>query len=431
MFESSDRVQSIVFALFVGVVFMGCGEEMQEGPRGGEYYVSERIQLDITTQPVSQGPRDAKTFVDSLSDATVPALNETMATALASLPLACVDRLHSRSSSEGYLYRETEKLRPTYEDSLAFYGCSDWHSAVNSTWTLIRLHKEFPNLYIGEFIRQKLENHLSEGSMAGELHFFKEVASEGFERPYGWAWLMNVYTELETWDREEAQKWADNVKPLTDLFAERMIEYLNNLSYPMREGQHDNTAFSFNFMLQYAELTGNDKLTEAIVRRAKDFYLDDVGCPISYEPSGSSFLSPCLAQAEVMSRILTPDSFATWLDTFLAPVGSPRFAVLTQPIEGGEGFLEDLIESSGEEEEASDDDEDTLQGAKSHLIGLSFHRADALRAIANALPPDEARTDAYRKVANLNAKRGFEAMFNAGYVGTHWLGTYAVLALVD
>lgn len=428
MHQHLTGLRLLGWAVAASMILAGCATN---GDDPSPTEISERIEVELTTQPPSKESANVPAFLDSLPDVEVPELNETTATSLAALPLSCVDRIHSSSSSEGYLYEETTTLRSTYEDSLAFYGCYDWHSAVNSTWAMIRLHKEFPELYIGELIRQKLDNHLSEGSMNGEHHYFKEVASEGFERPYGWAWLMKVYTELATWDREEAQEWAANVKPLTELFAERMIEYLNNLSYPRREGVHDNTAFSFSFMLEYAALTENDKLREAIVRRAKDFYLDDVNCPTSYEPSGSSFLSPCLAQAELMSQILTPDSYAEWLDAFLAPVNSPRFASLTEPIEGGEGYLDDLIDEEEEEEESGDDEEGKLQGAKSHLIGLSFHRADALKTIAEALPEGDPRKNAYTKVANLNAKRGFDAMFNAGYLGTHWLGTYAVLALTD
>jgi len=415
-------------ALGISLLLVACGpQESDEAPTE----VSEKIELEIPTSSSSQGPGNVQAFLDSLAEPEVPDLNEKTATALAALPLSCLDRIHSNDADESYLYQESAALRPTYEDSLAFYGCYDWHSSVNSTWAIVRLHKEFPELYVGKLIRQKLDNHLSEASMAGEHHYFEEVASESFERPYGWAWLMKLYTELATWDREEAQTWAENVRPLTELFAERTIEYLNNLAYPRRAGVHENTAFSFGFMLEYAALTENDRLREAVTRRAKDFFLDDVDCPLRYEPSGSSFLSPCLAQAELMSRILTPDSFAEWLDAFLAPVHSSQFAPLTRPIETESGYLDDLIEQDSEEGEDGEADEDDLKGAKSHLIGLTFHRADALYAIAKALPDDDARTEAYRRVARLNAKRGFDAMFNADYLGTHWLGTYAVMALVD
>lgn len=432
MLNASKFTHPLLFALGTGLLLVACGP--QNGDQQGTE-VSERIELEISSAPTADNPGDVEAFLDSLPEAEVPALNEQTATALVALPLSCLDRIHSNSSEESYLYRESAELRPTYEDSLAFYGCYDWHSAVNSTWAMVRLHKEFPELYVGELIRQKLDNHLSEGSMEGEHHYFKEVASAGFERPYGWAWLMKLYTELATWDREEAQTWAENVKPLTELFAERTIEYLNNLAYPRRTGVHQNTAFSFSFMLEYAALTENDRLQEAVTRRAKDFFLSDVDCPLRYEPSGSSFLSPCLAQAELMSRILTPDSYAEWLNTFLPPVNTSRFARLTEPVEGGGGYLEDLVaedsEEASAEDEEGDDDEGDLKGAESHLIGLTFHRADALYTIANALPEDDARREAYTKVAQLNAKRGFDAMFNADYMGTHWLGTYAVMALVD
>jgi hypothetical protein len=425
------RARHVFFILITAAVAVKCNSQGQ-GPEGQPYPISERIELTIETRAPAYNAEDITVFTDSLPDADVPALDVTMATGLAALPLSCIDRIHSQSDYEGYLYARTTALRPTFEDSLAFYGCSDWHSAVNSTWTMIRLHKEFPNVYVGKLIREKLSNHLSEGSMAGEHYFFEEIASKGFERPYGWAWLMKVYTELATWDDPDAETWATNVRPLTDLFSERTIEYLNNLSHPMREGTHGNTAFSLSFMLEYARLVEDDRLEEAIIRRAKDFYLNDTNCPTHYEPSGSDFLSPCLAQAELMSHILEPTSFAEWLDVLLPPVNSPSFASLTRPVEGGEGYLSDLMETPSEDADTSteeEDDEGSLKGAKSHLIGLAFHRAAALRIIGNALPGGDPRIGAYRKIADLNAAKGFEAMFDVDYVGTHWLGTYAVYYL--
>jgi len=428
MLNASNCTRSLLLALGTGVLLVACAQQSDDEQ---STEVSERIKLESSSSPPPEDPGEVQDFLDSLPEAEVPSLNEKTAMALAALPLSCLDRIHSNDAGDGYLYQESAELHSTYEDSLAFYGCYDWHSSVNSTWAIVRLHKKFSELYVGELIRQKLDNHLSEGSMEGEHHYFKEVASKGFERPYGWAWLMKLYTELATWDREEAQTWAENVKPLTELFAERTVEYLNNLSYPVRSGVHENTAFSFSLMLEYAALTENDTLREAVTRRAKDFFLDDVNCPLHYEPSGSSFLSPCLAQAELMSRILTPDSFAKWLGAFLPPVNTSRFASVTQPIEGGSGYLNDLVEQDNEGEENGEDDEGDLKSAKSHLIGLAFHRADALYRIAEALPDGDARTEVYRKVARLNAKRGFDTMFNADYMGTHWLGTYAVMALVD
>ena len=40
---------------------------------------------------------------------------------------------------------------------LAFYGCTDWHSAVNSTWAMVKVLKDFPDAPLGGLIREKLE----------------------------------------------------------------------------------------------------------------------------------------------------------------------------------------------------------------------------------------------------------------------------------
>jgi hypothetical protein len=179
---------------------------------------------------------------------------------------------------------------------------------------------------------------------------------------------------------------------------------------------HGNTAFSLAMMLDYARSVDDDSLEQAIVSKARDFYLDDVDCPTHYEPSGSDFLSPCLEEARLMSRVLDRAGFVPWLDEFLPPVYSRAFHPLTVAVELG---------GDDEAEEQS-----SLLAAKSHLIGLAFIRATALIEIADALPDADPRIAPYRKLAAFHGSLGFEAMYDADYLGTHWIGTFAVKYLL-
>ena len=84
--------------------------------------------------------------------------------------------------------------------SYTHLGCSDWHSAVNSTWTLVKILRAYPDLSVARLIREKLNEHLAPGPMTGEVEFFNGEGDRTFERPYGWVWLLRLYGEAKAWD---------------------------------------------------------------------------------------------------------------------------------------------------------------------------------------------------------------------------------------
>lgn len=331
---------------------------------------------------------------------------------LVSLPLACVDKLHEPPRSRGYLYEVTPVLKPDFAKTRAFYGCYDWHSAVNSIWTMVKLVRTFPDLRLAPLVREKLSEHLSADAIKGEVAFFEEEGSRSFERPYGWAWLLRLYGELRTWDDPDAKKWAANVEPLATLLLKRTTPYLETLAAPMRVGTHTNTAFALNLLLEYARANGEKALETAVVDRARKFFAADAGCAPNLEVSGSDFFSPCLVQAALMARVLAPAEFPQWLDRFLPAPDAPAFQALTVTLQ---------MTGSNEELEKAN-----MLGAKSHLIGLAVSRAKALEDIAAALPASDPRVAPYRRLANMHARSGMAAMYEASYAGTHWIGTYLV-----
>jgi hypothetical protein len=451
--------------------------------------------VDGGVQPAALGGTEIAglpAFLATIPDAEIRDLDLETALMLLAMPLSCLDRPHAAPRDRStYLDDVAATRRPGYERDRAFYGCWDWHSAVNSTWAMVRIDKEFPELPISGLVREKLNEHLSERATAGELAFFEENRS--FERTYGWAWLLKLYAELRTWDDPDAAAWADNLQPLAEVFSERTIGYLENLERPSRSGAHANTAFSLAMMLEYARALDDVELEEAITGASRRLFLDDLACPIAYEPWAADFLSPCLEEAALMAAVLEPEEFAAWFDGFMPVPGSREFLPLTRPVYvAGEQVIADA--AAGAEEEASgsaassrstasgatpsaaeagaertasgretargdaartsgeastEGDDAAAAGAdtrserqraadesrqslasRSHLIGLAFIRADAMNRIAAALPAGDPRAEAYEKLAAFHGAIGFEAMFDADYAGSHWIGTFALKFLL-
>ena len=351
------------------------------------------------------------------SDPAPPPFDRETAMWLVTLPLACVGKVHEPPKSRGYIYESTVVLKADFAKTRAFYGCFDWHSAVNSTWMMVKVLRRFPDIKVGRLIREKLNEHLSADAIKGELAFFSEEGNKSFERPYGYAWLLRLYGELRSWDDPDAKKWAKNLEPLATLLLHRTTPYLNTLAAPMRVGTHANTAYALKLLLEYARSSGEPKLGEAVVERARAFFLKDEGCAPNLEVSGSDFFSPCLAEAALMAEVLPQREFAAWLDRFLPAPDAPGFKALTTSMEM-KGTNEELKKSN-------------MLGAKSHLIGLAVSRAKALEDIAAELPPGDPRIAAYRRIAVKHVHGGMAAMYDADYEGTHWIATYIVDYLVS
>ena len=348
------------------------------------------------------------------------------ALSLAAMPLSCIDRPHAlRPDRAGYIDDVAYTRRRGFEQQRAFYGCWDWHSAVNSTWAMVRLVKEVSGLAVAPLIREKLRDHLSEDAMAGELQYLTDNPS--FERPYGWAWLLLLQGEFASWDDADAAIWAARLDPVTDLVSDRLAAYLADLEGPVRTGVHPNTAFAIATSLQAVAMRGRPELETALRDAAVRFFGGDRRCPAAYEPGRSDFVSPCLEEAALMGMVMERGAYVEWLDDFLPPMESDEFATLRDPAPAGSS--EDPPSEGGAV--ITDDSLRAVLGARSHLIGLAFTRADAMLRIAGALPADDPRAAGLRELAGVHARAGFETMFDADYAGSHWIGSFAVKYLVQ
>jgi hypothetical protein len=352
---------------------------------------------------------DLDAFYKTLPPVQPAVLDGRNAVWLAAMPLSCLDHPHNYPTPAPYLWEATFTPVPDFETTRAFYGCYDWHSAVNSAWTLVKLLKLVPGLPTAPVIRQKLNEHFGATNMAGDLEFFRNAAN--FELPYGYAWLLRLQGELKSWDNPDAKRWADNIQPLASFMSQRMIVYLRELEQPVRTGVHPNTAMAIDNMLDYA--MAYDSVLERTIREvAPRLYGKDKNCNTAAEPGSSDFLSPCLMEANVMSRLLDRAAFLPWLDAFLPAIHSVEFRPLTEPL--GPEFVENP----------------TALAARSHIIGLAFLRAKSMGELANLLPADDPRGAALRRIAAIQAAKGFQVIGAVGYLGSHYFATFATMYLL-
>jgi hypothetical protein len=336
-----------------------------------------------------------------------PGLDPERASELVALSIDCVDR--PWPNKPGHTYDSEADFVAHTQATPVFSGCYDWHSAVHGHWSMVRVLRQHPDLPEAPLLRAALDAHLAPDPMARELAFFAREMTAHFERPYGWGWFLRLHGELSAWDDPDAQRWAQATAPLADLLSAQLADYLGDLTVPVREGTHSNTAYAMIHALDMAELTGHHALAATIHQRAIELYAGDTACPTAYEPSGEDFISPCLAEAALMHRVLEPAAFEAWLGAFLPPPDDPRFAPVATPVDVRVP-------------------EDPRIG---HLIGLAFQRAGCFREIAAALPSGHPRAAAYEGLAAAHLEAGFHHLHASGYGGAHWLASFAIYSLSE
>jgi len=281
-----------------------------------------------------------------------------------------------------------------------FYGSYDWHSCVHGWWQLMRLLRRFPRLAEAAAIRAQADAMLVPAKVAGELAYLQRAASAGFERPYGWAWLLALHDELG----EHEQPWADALAPLAHAFAARFADYLPRLTYPIRVGTHFNIAFALVLALGWAE-KHDDALASLIRQRARHWFGGDADCQ-AWEPGGDEFLSPALSEALLMSRVLPQQEFPGWFDRFLPHLHDRRPATLFCPATVS----------------------DRADGKIAHLDGLNLSRAWCWRSIARTLGDRHPLAPVLRATAEQHLHASLPHLADT-YMGEHWLATFALLAL--
>jgi hypothetical protein len=318
----------------------------------------------------------------------------------AALTLACVQKEYPNKIT--HVLNSPDDVKAPHELTPAFYGCYDWHSSVHGHWLLARLVGEFPKAAFATDAVAALKVHLTPPRIAGEVDYLNGIGRESFERPYGLAWLLQLAAELRESQIPNAAALSSALKPLEAAVVARLKAWLPKLAYPIREGEHAQTAFAFGLILDYARGT-DPALAAMVVAKVREFHLEDRDCPINYEPSGQDFLSPCIAEADVMRRVLPPEEFAAWLTRFL-----PRLPTANS----GEWLPIGVVT-------------DKTDGKLAHLDGLNLSRAWMLEGIATGLPSGDLRRRALMAAAHTHAASGLAAVTGEHYAGGHWLGSFA------
>tara|TARA_R110000796_G_scaffold88850_3_gene191840 strand:+ start:51860 stop:52963 length:1104 start_codon:yes stop_codon:yes gene_type:complete len=329
----------------------------------------------------------------------IPELTFKEANRLASLPLECLQVEYPNKLNQSL--NDSTNIGAPKELHPAFYGCYDWHSSVHGHWSLVSLLKQFPSLHEAATIRKKLIANISKEHIQQEVAYFELTGNASYERTYGWAWILKLAEEIHTWNDPLARDLENNLQPLTDLIVSSYIEFLPKLNYPIRVGEHTNTAFGLSLALDYGQTLQNDALIDSIKKCAIRFYSEDSNCPLNWEPSGFDFLSPCLEEANLLRRIYNLKDFKIWFDKFLPDLTRPEFQLEPGKVS------------------------DRTDGKLVHLDGLNFSRAWCLYGIAETLP----EYSHLKIIANEHISYSLPNIVDDNYSGTHWLGSFALYAL--
>ena len=283
-----------------------------------------------------------------------------------------------------------------------FFGSYDWHSCVHGYWLLATLLHRHPDIPEAAAIRALFDDSFTAEKVAGEVAYLANPSSRGFERPYGWGWLLKLQAALMALDGP----WAAIHQPLADVFVARFHDFLPRAIYPLRTGVHSSTSFAIALGQDYAVAAGDSALTALFTAKMRAWHLADRDAP-AWEPSGDEFLSATLMTAACLRRLMPADEFLAWVRDYLPRAARREPATLFMPATVS----------------------DRSDGKIAHLDGLNFSRAWCWRELAAALPA----SDPLAAVAEAAADDHMAASLphvSGDYMGEHWLASFALLALL-
>ena len=323
----------------------------------------------------------------------------------AEIALKCIEREYPNKLSH-VMNTKAEVLSPK-ELHPAFYGCFDWHSSVHGHWMLIRLLKLFPGLKNQNRIRNAIKRNLTKVNIDQEVSYLGQKSRKSFERTYGWAWLLKLVEELKGWNDKDGKIWEQNLRPLEENIVKRYLDFLPKQVYPIRTGVHPNTSFGLSFALDYAKKVRNKELEKLIIDKAKEYFINDRNCPAEWEPGGEDFFSPCLMEADLMSKVLNNKEFESWLHGFIL---------------NNKGKIPMQLQKTARVIDRSD-------GKLVHLDGLNLSRAWCFKRIANKIINNNPLKIKIKELALIHAQIGLKNIKSGNYAGEHWLASFAVFLL--
>ena len=335
------------------------------------------------------------------SQACAQEQSEPAVSRFAALALDCVHQEYPNKIA--HVLTSDQDVGPPRDLTPVFYGCFDWHSSVHGHWLLTRLLRLYPNAAFASLAETALNESFKPEKVAVEVAYVTHPQRASFERPYGVAWFLQLTAELRDWNDPRARQWLATLEPLETALVAHMETWLAKLAYPIRIGEHAQTAFAFGLFLDWTRASGRDDFSSLVTGRSRDFYLNDRACPLAYEPGGQDFLSPCLAEADLMRRIMSAEDYARWLTAFLPSL----------PEDGSSDWLSIAVVT------------DPTDGKLAHLDGLNISRAWMLEGMAYGLPAGDARKKALLSSAAIHKNSGLASVTGEHYEGGHWLGSFA------
>jgi hypothetical protein len=318
----------------------------------------------------------------------------------ATLALQCVHQEYPNKIA--HVMSSDADVKPPRKLTPAFHGCFDWHSSVHGHWLLARLIRIYPDAPFVADARKALDRSLTPANIAAEVKYLHGADRASFERPYGLAWLLQLAAELREMDDADGKRWAKTIQPLETAVQQQLRMWLPKLSHPVRSGEHSQSAFALGLMIDWSRVAHDHEFEALVFSKIRRFYLADRDCPIEYEPSGEDFLSPCVAEADVVRRIMSPAEYAAWLGGFFPTLGMD-----------GEPFITPAVAA------------DRSDGKLAHLDGLNLSRAWMLEGIAAGLPENDPRRAALHSTSASHAESGLQSVTGEHYAGGHWLGSFA------
>lgn len=319
---------------------------------------------------------------------------------LADVPLGCINKEYPNKL--GQVLNEQSDLKEPSNLHPIFYGCFDWHSAVHGHWLLTKFLNKYPATNLSNNVANQWNDRFTTIKVIKEVNYFSSANNKNFERTYGWAWLLKLQTELNASNHKDGKIWAATLLPLTNIIVGKYKEFLPKLAYPIRVGEHTNTAFGLSFALDYARSVQDEAFEQLIINRAKDFYGNDKAAPLTWEPSGFDFLSPALSEANLMAEVLTEAEFSKWIKGFLPSILKSKFTL--KP-----GIVNDRSD-----------------GKLVHLDGLNFSRAWCLYRLSAHLPKQK---ENLIRIADEHLKASMNQVIGSDYMGSHWLASFLVYAM--
>jgi hypothetical protein len=319
---------------------------------------------------------------------------------LLSLPVKCLNVEYPNKLNQ--VITSDEDLLSPDELHPIFYGCFDWHSSVHGHWLIAAILNRDEELSNKDSLYFILDRQFTTEKVSKEIAYFNSNKyNASFERTYGWAWLLKLQMELDQSGQAQLLKYGQTLRPLSDLIVEKYKEYLPKLNYPIRNGEHINTAFGLCFAWDYA-LQSKDTSFQTLIRdKAFSFFRLDNNYPLYLEPSGYDFISPALMEADLMRRLMPEKEYISWLKKFLPELSKKNFKLKPGVVS------------------------DRSDGKLVHLDGLNFSRAWCLYQISMI-------SDKYahlRKVADEHMAFSLPSIVDGDYMGEHWLASFAFYAL--